>query len=161
MSSVGSITIRCITARKRVSPDPDWDVLVDGKKIGDLALGEKTFELDAGQHSVQVKYRLLFPSETLHVMLDQNHPIQLECGFCSRSPKEYLGWGIVWTILLACAIALSYYYDHYLTFMPQWPFMQWLFFISIFCVPLFMTFRLKMRPGSSCYLKRVDNEQSA
>jgi hypothetical protein len=76
MSSVGSITICNSVSRKRIDRRYKWDVLVDGKTVGDIALGEeKTFELDAGQHSVQVKRDPDLSSELLEVVLDQNRPI--------------------------------------------------------------------------------------
>jgi len=55
------------------------DVLVDGKRIGNIANGaERHFEVGTGWHRVEVK--LLAGSELLAIDLSPNDSVELECG---------------------------------------------------------------------------------
>lgn len=65
------------------------DVLADGKKIGNIANGkEESFELPAGQHTVQVKLGLGSRSESIDVEILPNSSIDLECGIPSSFWKR-------------------------------------------------------------------------
>jgi hypothetical protein len=89
------------------------EVLVDGKKIGDIACcKEQTFEIAVGQHTIQVQCsipRFVFwkppiQSQLLDVDLSPNSSIELECGV----PKQF---HISILLMLATMLISNYFED--------------------------------------------------
>jgi hypothetical protein len=94
-----------------------WEVLVDGKVVGDVAIDEdKTFELDAGQHSVQVKI-FQYYTETLTIDLDQKHSVRLECSFSQEGKIRISGVSAILLPLIYFSCTLDHVTSSYL-FIP-------------------------------------------
>lgn len=76
------------------------DILVDGKKIGNIGNGqEETFEVAPGRHIVQIK--LMARSQVVDIDVPPNGSLDLECGI----PSHY------WTRTLAGLVGVLFIFS--------------------------------------------------
>jgi hypothetical protein len=147
MSDAGVIKVRRksnIAASRR-----KLDILVDGKKIGNIANGkEQSFEVGSGRHTVQVK--LMSRSELLDIDVSPNGSVELECGVSPQFRKRNL-----WIVLIAlfliylsthCQIGLAVAINATI--------------LTMFIIAAIRDLLVYTKPGGTFYLKKMDSEQS-
>ncbi len=138
MSDVGTVKIN----RKSnfVSSVRKWDMLLDGKKIGNIANGkELSFEVAPGRHTIQVK--MFSIPKSLEIDLSPNSSMELECGI---SP-EYFKRSLPVAVLIFLLIGLFFVgYFHNL------PLAIFVFIAFTVVLPI---------AGGYPYLKRLDGNR--
>ena len=133
-------TIKLIRRSSLAAGGRRLDVLIDGKKIGNIGNGkEEKFELGPGQHSVQVK--LMSRSELIDLDLASNSYVELECGIAQN----------FWTRNLPMASAFIVWYATGRRLDGIW------LGIVGTCVIVFLLIAMfNFRPGGTYYLKRLN-----
>ncbi len=139
MSDTG--TIRLVRKANFAASLRKLNVVVDGKKIGNIANGkQESFELDSGRHTVQVK--LLLGSESLDVDLNPGDSAHFECGISSG----------FWTRLVVLFILFALSNAAKACLPPLGTLLMYLLLVIASIWILVLTFK----PGAIYYLKRID-----
>ena len=146
MNDTGTISIRREPGSFR-NGSTRYDVLVDGKKFGDMTFGqEQSIELGAGHHKVQIKCGW-WRSELMEIEVFPNSSAWLEWAHKPPSKTIYKKrWGRL--AIFVIVLAAIFFYPHFAR----------LFSAAAACL-YFVEFILVKQ--SAYYLKRVDGDWSA
>jgi len=140
MSATGSLKI--VRKANLAACARRLDVLVDGKKIGNVGNGkEEYFELSPGKHIVQVK--LLAKSEPLDMDFPADSSVELECGISPRFWPR--------TLAIFAMVLLWQFGKH---FVPG--------LVASIVIVLLIVWAIvaSFRAGGTYYLKRVNRIQA-
>lgn len=88
----GMINIRRLRGTgDRFYEDKPYEILLDEEQLGSLNINEyRNYHIAAGDHSIQVSYTLLFPSEILRFKLRPGDTLEFECGGQPGIPQPFV-----------------------------------------------------------------------
>ena len=122
------------------------DVLVDGKKIGNIGNDqEEIFEVAPGAHTIQVK--LLAKSELINVDLASGSTLALECGITPEFWKRTLLLVANFTLIVLATVV---HYEAIITVLTL---------VIIIVSATWVTYS-NFQPSGTYYLKKIEEEAS-